>query len=182
MSEEEEIGECSKYDLERLIYNMMYQFSISQLLTDEEMKEKDVSTLTTEEILNKIREFNDQKPKDVNKAIFLEYLDCYPVSICKREVSPKLRYLIGFHYRLGVPTDEQAKNGAEKTSYDDLSQIFVRSKATISDCIHKTQAQWDHFQQELAKETALEAEANRQLIEERKAKIQSENTNRNLDI
>jgi predicted secreted protein len=63
------------------------------------------------------------------------------------------------------------ENGAEKVSYDDLSEIFVRSKATISECVNATEGEWREIQQKVADEQKLEEEARRQLIEEKKQKL-----------
>jgi hypothetical protein len=108
---------------------------------------------------------------------FLEYLARYPVSICKRDVSPLLKRLIGFHYRLGVPTEQQKLNGAEKVSYDDLSEIFGRSKATISECVNETETEWNEIQRQAELDTVAEEEAKRQLIAERKKKLEEEELN-----
>jgi hypothetical protein len=96
--------------------------------------------------MNKIRDVIAANPNDINKTCFLEYLAKYPVSMCKRDVSPLLKRLIGFHYRLGVPDEQQELNGAGKVSYDDLSEIFGRNKATVSVCINETE--WNEIQRQ----------------------------------
>lgn len=156
------------------LYNQIFQIMTSDLLLDDELKENP-SELTTHEVTDKIRAFMAQNPRnDVFHILFLRYLSFYPVSMCSRDVSPLLRCLIGLHYRLGAPDKEQEQSGAEKTSYEDLSQIFVRSKATVSDCVNRTENLWRNLQQERNKDQAIETEAQRQLIEERKELLKNQ--------
>lgn len=158
------------------IFDSVFKVSVASNLTDPSLEETDYSTLTVSEVVGKIRDFLAQNPRDANQIVFLQYLATYPVSTCKRDVSPRLRRIIGFHYRLGTPDAEQEKNGAEKVSYDDLSEIFVRSKATISECVNKTEFEWKELQAKIQAETELEAEAKRQLLEEKKRELR-ENEN-----
>ena len=153
-----------------------FQYSVCQQTTDDELKENDFSTLTAQEIILKIRDHLEQDPTDINSLIFLRYLAFYPVSLCKREVSPLLKKLIGFHYNLGAPDDHlRNKHGVTQVSYDDLAEIFVRSKATISIYVNEFKDEWQSFQTDLAKARAIDEEARRELIEEQKAKIKIEN-------
>ena len=153
------------------VYGDLFKFSVASNLTDLDLEETDFSTLTVYEVIRKIRDFLAQNPKDINRIIFLEYLGKYPVSMCKRDVSPLLKRFIGFHYRLGDPDRVQRENGAEKVSYDDLSEIFVRSKATISECVNQTESEWKGIQSKIREEQELEEEARKQLLEEKKQKL-----------
>jgi hypothetical protein len=156
------------------VFNMIFQYGACLLDFDEE---NDLSKLTTYEIMNKVRDVIVANPKDVNKMCFFEYLAKYPVSMCKRDVSPLLKQLIGFHYRLGVPTEQQKANGAEKVSYDDLSEIFGRSKATISECVNETETTWNEVQKQAELEREAEEEAKRQLVADKKKKLAEEEQN-----
>lgn len=156
------------------IYDNIFKVGVASNLYDSGIEERDCSTLTVQEIVNKIKDFLKSDPSDEKHIIFLNYLAKYPVSMCKRDVSPLLKKLIGFHYRLGIPNKEQELNGAEKVSYDDLSEIFVRSKATISQCVNETEIEWKELQQEIEDAKRIEAEAKQQLIEEEKARLRQE--------
>lgn len=153
------------------VFSDFFKYSVASNLFFDELEEADYSTLTVYEIMQKIRGFLAQNPKDINQLIFLQYFAKYPVSMCKRDVSPRLKQLIGFHYRLGLPNEQEIKSGAEKVSYDDLSEIFVRSKATISECVNKTESEWKEVQSKVAQEQELEQEAREQLLEEKKQKL-----------
>lgn len=140
-------------DLVNLIFNHFNQHMVTRLFTDtdsipDKHKETDLSTLTAQEIMDKINSHLAQDCKEINDEIFLRYLAAFPVSMCKREVSPMLRILIGFHYRFSfpentpMPVKDEDRKILEKVSYDDLAEIFGRSKATISECILKTEPDW----------------------------------------
>lgn len=153
------------------VYDNFFKIGVASMLTDLDLEETDYSTLAASEVIDKIRGCLAQNPKDVNRLIFLQYLAKYPVSMCKHDVSPILKKLIGFHYRFGVPNEQQVENGAEKVSYEDLSEIFVRSKATISECVNQTEIEWREIQEKAANEQKIEQEARKQLIEEKKQEL-----------
>jgi hypothetical protein len=153
-----------------------FQYSVCTQTTNDELKENDFSSLTAQEIIEKIRDHLEQDPTDINSLIFLRYLAFYPVSLCKREVSPLLKKLIGFHYNLGTPDEHlRNKHGVTQVSYDDLAEIFVRSKATISIYVNEFKTEWQEFQTDLSKARDIDEEARRQLIEEQKEKIKNQN-------
>lgn len=164
--------------------NIIFRIGIANQLNDIGVHENNLWELTVPEVIGKIREFVASNPSDENYEIFLRYLASYPVSMCKRKVSPLLKFIIGMHYRLGVPDKENKEKGVKAVSYDELAEIFGRSKATIYECVHDTEDTWKEMQQELEKEKA-EAElrdearqiALQQLIEEEKAKIKAERNN-----
>jgi hypothetical protein len=161
----------------RRVYDNFCRYAAASTLFDCGSEESDYSALTSGEIIDKIKDFLAQNPSDVSEMIFLNYLAKYPVSMCRRDVSPTLRRLIGFHYRLGEPDKTQRENGAEKVSYDDLAQIFVRSKATISACVNQTEPDWRDFQRHAAEAEEIEKLARQQLIEEEKRKLRLEREN-----
>jgi TolA-binding protein len=70
------------------------------------------------------------------------------------------------------------ENGAEKVSYEDLSEIFVRSKDTISECVNQTETAWRELQEDIEKQKQIDAEAKKQLIEEQKQKLRQEEQNK----
>jgi hypothetical protein len=165
-----ELGEA----LAHRIYDMIFRYRACILDIDEET---DLSTLTVYEIVNKVRGVVAANPSDANKMCFFEYLAKYPVSMCKRDISPLLKRLIGFHYRLGMPTEQEKLNGAEKVSYEDLSEIFGRSKATISECVNETENEWKEIQRQGELEREAEEEAKRQLVADKKKKLEEEEQN-----
>jgi len=159
------------------IYNNLFQWSICYGISEADPKLlEDPSTLTGKEIIEKTRAFYAQNPKDVNIPIFLKYLSTFPVSMCSWEVTPQLRMLIGFHYRAGIPNEEDKNKGVEAPSYQDLAEIFVRSKSTIADCINKTEVSYKQMLKEVEQDEAILAEAQRQLIEEKKEALTANNT------
>jgi predicted small metal-binding protein len=175
MSEETENNRVQKAVSNRDIADA-FQYSVCQQITDDEIKENDFSSLTAQEIIEKVRDHLKQEPTNVNSLVFLRYLAYFPVSLCKREVSPLLKKLIGFHYNLGAPDEHlRDEHGVTQISYDDLAQIFVRSKATISQYVDRFKDEWLSFQSDLAKSKEIEEEARRQLVEEQKEKIRITN-------
>ncbi|MGA3289816.1 MAG: hypothetical protein ABSD42_06210 [Candidatus Bathyarchaeia archaeon] len=164
------------------LLNNVNQISVCGVFTEANnpIKETDLSTLTTQEVLDKMNSHLTQEPSDVNSLVFLKYMVSFPVSMCKRDVSPMLSLLIGFHYRLSFPensmiTSKESKDsGLEKISYEDLAEIFGRSKATISDCVNKTEGLWKEFLEEMKQQEAIDAEAKAQLLAERKEQLKTE--------
>ena len=150
------------------IYNNLYQWGICYAITEEPLLLEDPSTVTGQAIIDKTRAFYAQNPKDVNIPIFLKYLSTFPVSMCSWEVTPLLRTVIGLHYLAGIPNEEKKNKGAEAPSYQDLAEIFVRSKSTIADCINKTEMLYQQAIEDAKQEDAILAEAQRQLIAEKK--------------
>jgi hypothetical protein len=158
------------------IYNNLFQWSICYTISEDPRLLEDPSTLTGQAIIEKTRAFYAQNPKDVNIPIFLKYLSIFPVSMCSWEVTPLLRMIIGFHYRAGIPNEEEKNKGAEAPSYEDLAQIFVRSKSTIADCINKTETLYLQMLKDTEQEDAIMAEAQKQLIAEKKETLKAKGT------
>jgi len=161
------------------IWSETWQYEICELMMFEEHKENDLTALTAQEIIDKIRKFLEQNPSDVNKGVFLRLLAHYPVSMCKREVSPFLKKLMAIHYNAGDPNNfGKNEHNVSKIGYDDLSQIYVRSKATISQYVNDFKDDWadakSMLDQELIHDQAVREEAEKQLIEEAKQRIKQE--------
>ena len=159
------------------IFQAVYRVNVGLTLTEgEPLVSEDLSSLTVQEILDKIKDFLDSDPIAEHHNIFLNYLAKYPVSMCKRQVSPLLKCLVGFHYRLGQMFKEKYKK-VDPVSMKELAQIFGRSKATIHDCIKDTEEAWKHFLEFKEKQEEIEAKAERELIEEAKERLAKEKAN-----
>lgn len=156
------------------IHQAVYRVSVGLALADSGVSKEDLSAIKVEEMLDKIRDFVSSDPKDEHYMVFLHYLLSYPVSMCRRNVSPTLRFLIGFHYRLGhIFKKDYGK--ANPVTMDELAEIFGRSKATIHDCIKETEGAWKDFLELKKKHEEAEAKAERELVEEAKERLRKEN-------
>lgn len=156
------------------INQAIYRVGIGLILADAEVSSKeDLSTLTIQEIVEKIKDFLGSEPKDEHYILFMHYLANYPVSMCKRKVSPTLKYLIGFHYRLGQIFKKDYGN-VSPVSMEELAEIFGRSKATVHDCIKETEGVWKDFLELKKKYEEIEAKAKRELVEEAKERLRKE--------
>lgn len=155
------------------IHQAVYRVSVGLTLADCEVSKEDLSAIKVEEMLDKIRDFVSSDPRDEHYIVFLHYLLNYPVSMCRRNVSPTLRFLIGFHYRLGhIFKKDYGK--ANPVTMEELAEIFGRSKATIHDCIKETEGTWKDFLELKKKHEEVEAKAERELIEEAKLRLRKE--------
>jgi hypothetical protein len=59
-----------------------------------------------------------------------------------------------------------------------LSEIFVRSKATISERVNQTESDWKELQRKIAEAEEIEKLAKQQLIEEEKQRLRLEQENK----
>lgn len=160
------------------INQAFYRMTVGVPFTEgEPIVKEDMSNLTVNEILEKIKEFNDSNPIDEHYKVFLHYLAQYPVSMCKRRVSHLLKFLIGFHYRYGQMLKEEHFKTVKPVSMEELAQIFGRSKATIHECIKDTEGYWKEFLELMEKEKEIETKAERELIEEAKERLRKEKLN-----
>ena len=57
---------------------------------------------------------------------------------------------------------------------DEVAEIFGRSKATIHECVKATELELKDFEEEYERSIELESKAERELIEERKARLREE--------
>jgi len=138
-------------------------------------RETDVSGLTAEQIIGKIRSFwerckkDNSQDSDVAPIDFLELLEAYPVSMCSFHMTDSLKLLVALMY---FDKPENPKEGDwEGLTMDYLALIFDRSKKTIHDCIKEKEQEAKKILEEAklrkeAKEIAL-----RELIEEEKLKL-----------
>jgi len=157
------------------IFQAVYRVDVGLTLAEgAPFVEEDLSSLTVQEILDKIKDFLKCDPIDEHHIIFLHYLVNYPVSMCKRSVSQTLKFLIGFHYRLGEEFKKEPFKEAKTVSMEELAEIFERSKATIHECVSETETSWKEFLTLREKQKDIEAKAERELIEERKARLRKE--------
>ena len=100
--------------MSRRINQAVYRVNVGLTFTDgEAFVEEDLSSLTVQEILAKISDFLSTNPLDEHYIVFLHYLGKYPVSMCKRQVSTLLNFLIGFHYRIGQMYKEENQSLSE---------------------------------------------------------------------
>jgi len=162
------------------IKQTLYRIDIGFTLADgEPVISENLSKVSTQEIVDKIRDFVNTNPIDENYNIFLHYLANYPVSMCKRQVSSLLKLLIGFHYRFGqmFKDDYETYKNVDSISIRELAEIFGRSKATIHECIQNTEEQWKDFLEFKKREEEIEAEAKRELVEEAKERLCREKQN-----
>jgi len=156
------------------INQAVYRISVGLTLTEDgPLVVENLSSLTLQEILDKIKDFLNSDPLDEHYNVFLHYLVNYPVSMCKRKVSPALRYLIGFHYRLAQMLKKDYGK-VNPVTMEELAEIFGRSKATIHDCIKETEGAWKDFLQFKKKQEEVEAKAERELVEEAKQRLRKE--------
>ena len=133
--------------------------------------ETDLSSLTVAELVTKIRAFVESDPDRVDCLIFLNFLARYPVSMCKRDISYRLKRMIGFTYYYGIPDDSPEKEGITGVSFEQLAKIFDRSKASVSMAVKETYSEWMTCQEWIQKQLAIEEEAKRELIEEKKVQL-----------
>lgn len=138
---------------------------------DPHIWENNFTQVTVTELISKMRDFLASKPKEVNYSTFLYYMAYFPVSMCKRSLSPLLKKVIGFHYQFGIPTEKEYIALIKSVSMDELAEIFGRSKATIHECVKATAPEWKKMQEEIERSWRLEVEAKRQLLEEKKEEI-----------
>jgi len=147
--------------------------SVGLTLADSGISKEDLSAIKGEEMLDKIRDFVRSDPRDEHYIVFLHYLLNYPVSMCRRNVSPTLRFLIGFHYGLGQMFKKDYGK-VNPVTMDELAEIFGRSKATIHECIRETEGAWKDLLEIRKKQEEIEAKAERELVEEAKERLRKE--------
>jgi predicted DNA-binding protein YlxM (UPF0122 family) len=155
---------------------------IIDMLQEAKLEETDYSSLTVNEIMDKIKEFVNSDPDEDKYIPFVQYLAKFPVSLCKRDVSVTLKLIIGYHYILGSPDEKWINEGAEKFTYDDLSQLFGRSKQTIHTYIHQVEQELKELERKEDIERSVAKEiARREIIEEEKAKLREEQKNNEIN-
>jgi|YelNatPaOPRAMG01_1025707.scaffolds.fasta_scaffold242356_1 hypothetical protein len=144
-------------------------------------REVDVSGLTTQQIIDKIRSFwerckkDNSQDSDVAPIDFLELLEAYPVSMCSYHMTDSLKLLVALMYFDSKP--ENPKEGDwEGLTMDYLALIFDRSKKTIHDCIKEKEAEAKKILEEAKLRKKAREIALRELIKEEKLKLIQETT------
>jgi len=123
--------------------DVVYKLMVFDALTVDELKESP-ATLNPLMLHKRLVDVLDASTES-NKQVGLAALRYFPVSMCAAQVTDRMRLIIGFFYRLCNSDKQALEDGVEKISYDDLSEIFGRSKSTISDCVTATEEAWQHF-------------------------------------
>ncbi len=121
--------------------------------------------VSLKELTEKIRKFLEKFQEDLAPVQFLEILIMYPESLCKRDMSDTLKRVITAYYTWGVQKplcdyeqslDEWEKkkigNKPEKNkwfdpyfSYDQISVLFGRSKASIHEAISQFKNEYEQL-------------------------------------
>jgi predicted DNA-binding protein YlxM (UPF0122 family) len=144
-------------------------------------REVDVSGLTTQQIIDKIRSFwercmkDNSQDSDVAPIDFLELLEAYPVSMCGFHMTDSLKLLVALMY---FDSRDKEKNTLlsdwEGLSMDYLALIFDRSKKTIHDCIKEKEQEAKKILEEAKLRVKAREVALRELIEEEKLKLKQD--------
>jgi hypothetical protein len=142
-------------------------------------REVDVSGLTAQQIIDKIRSFWDRCRKDnsedsdVAPIDFLELLEAYPVSMCSFHMTEQLKLLVALMYFDSKPENPKESDW-EGLSMDYLSLIFDRSKKTIHDAIKEKEAEAKKIIEEAKLRVKAREVALKELIEEEKLKLKQD--------
>ena len=145
--------------------------SLPPLETDKRLKAKDM--------MDKIKGFYIRLDKasgdiaDFAPCYFMELLANYPKSICSRNMTETCKKLITLYYFATKP-DSEDKDVWEGYSYDDLSLIFDRSKASIHDAIKEKEVEVKELLEEVSLKAKARALALEELVEEEKKKLLEE--------
>jgi hypothetical protein len=153
-------------------------------------RETDVSGLTAQQIIDKIRSFWDRCRKDnsqdsdVAPIDFLELLEAYPASMCSFHMTDTLKLLVALLYFDSKPSEEEIQRQIEENkkwgvkgdvwegfSYDYLALIFDRSKKSIYDAIKEKEQEVKKILEEAKLRKEARDIALRELIEEEKLKL-----------
>ncbi|MGB9756484.1 MAG: hypothetical protein ACPLVJ_01720 [Candidatus Bathyarchaeales archaeon] len=141
-------------------------------------RETDVSGLTAQQIIEKIRSFwnrcksDNNQDSDIAPIDFLELLEAYPVSMCGFHMSDSLKLLAALIYFYSKP--ENPESDYEGLSMDYLALIFDRSKKTIHDAIREKEAEAKKILEEAKLSKEAREIALRELIEEEKRKLKQD--------
>jgi hypothetical protein len=128
-----------------------------------------IENITKEELWKKISGFYERWKKDEDEyklMDFFRYLTEYPESMCKNDMTPALKELIAETYIYGIERSlacnriMNTKNEPEYT-FDDLSIIFDRSKASI----HEAIKEYERIRPEIIKKCEEEAYRSKHLNE-----------------
>ena len=143
-------------------------------------REVDVSGLTAQQIIDKIRSFWDRCRKDnsedsdVAPIDFLELLEAYPISMCSFHMTEQLKLLVALMY-FSSKSENPKESGWEGLSMDYLALIFDKSKKTIHDCIKEKEEEAKKIIEEAKLRAKAREIALKELIEEEKMKLLKQN-------
>jgi len=147
-------------------------------------REIDVSGLTAQQIIEKIRSFWERCKKDggqdsdVAPIDFLELLEAYPASMCSYHMTESLKLLVALMYFDSKPSEEEVQKQREGKgpiweglSMDYLALIFDRSKKTIHDAIKEKEQEAKKILEEAKLRKEAREIALKELVEEEKEKL-----------
>jgi hypothetical protein len=122
--------------------------------------------VSAQEIIDKVKDFREKCDEDLMPYNFIELLSMYPKSFCKRDMSETLKRIITAEYVFGVQNPLESyelsvkewKEGkrSEKPdkndevfkpyySYEYLSVLFGRSKASIHEAISQFKVEYENL-------------------------------------
>lgn len=134
--------------------------------------------LTAKEILDKIWSFyaklenSHSEIDDFAEGYFLQLLKDYPKSMCAQHMTDSLIQLIAtlyFEDRIGEKPREKWE--WEGYSYEHLALMFVRSKATIHEAVHRKETEVKQLLEEASQRQKARSIALEELIKEEKEKL-----------
>ena len=133
--------------------------------------------LKAKDMMDKIKGFYTRLDKasgdiaDFAPCYFLELLANFPLSICSRNMIETCKKLITLYYFASKPNPEEEEPIWDGFSYEDLSLIFDRSKASIHDAIKEKEVEVKELLEEVSLKAKARALALEELVEEEKKKL-----------
>jgi hypothetical protein len=166
------------YEVCKKVLSNLFRLQIAEMVYNlEEFDETDYSQVSSAAIIQRIKEFLSTDPSEISCTIFLNLIARYPIGMCSPHPSPILKSIMGFIYHAGQPTPQQEKEGIEKVSMEEVSEWFLRSKATIKEYVDTTEGIWKEIQRRVEEEKLRKKAkdiALKELVEEEKQKLLSE--------
>lgn len=160
-------------------------------------KELKFEEITVNDIINKINSFYERLEKrkdyfaDLAEGYFLELLHKYPKSMCCYVMTDTLKLVIALWYFKSKPSEQEIKKEIQENkkigikmnpylgeSFEDLSLIFDRSKASI----HSAVLQKETEVKELLREFELRQLAKKAVFEEMKEQEKQRLLNEGVNI
>jgi hypothetical protein len=146
-------------------------------------KETNLEGLTAQQLIDKINAFYQRFDRlsnlgDDAEGYFLQLLASYPVSMCSYGMTEQLKLIIALIYLDSKPTESELtkeNDPWEGYSYEDLSLVFDRSKASIHEAIKQKETEAKEILLNAKLKSVVRAAALKELIEEEKQKIRTAN-------
>ena len=134
-----------------------------------ELERENEGKLTAKDIMDKVRNIQSRGDGEVDSSEFIELLARYPNSICTRIMSDKLKLIIA----LLREEDIHEENGKQcyGFSYEKLSILFDRSKASIYEAIHEKRDEAKRILKENQLKAKVHDIALAELVQEEKIKL-----------